>query len=101
MLYSDCILYRSSDKENKTPVKKINLYNVRPLDVTGDFGIGNTYDEGAYLQALTATEFDYKAGMYNLIIPTLGDFKITGYSKTLMNLGKWKKKYKFTLTLQG
>jgi hypothetical protein len=100
MLYKGCKLYSAKDKK-KTAVALIDIESDKPLYTEGTFGEGSSLDEGSTYTVTTTTPFDYKAGIYQLSVPGMGDYKITGYTKIQENQGVWKRKYRYTLTLQG
>lgn len=98
--YRDCVLYTRNDP-NKTPLAYLDLEAVGPLNVGSIFSLGDQLAEDVNNYAITETEFKFVAGNYNIIIPDVGDMKITGYIKTQSNIGNFKRKYRYRLTLEA
>lgn len=99
MLYEHCVLYRSSDPEKK-PLKYIDIESDSVMTAIGGFTEGGVYEESAMYLVRPKTEYNYQTGM-KIFIPDVGDYKITGFTKIARNNGRWKKHYRYTLTLEG
>ncbi len=100
MQYKHCKVYKRSDR-NRTAVVYLDIQSEGPLFVNTDFAYGNAMGEGSSYHVTTKTAFNWTAGVYNIEIPDMGDFKVTGHQKSSENEGMWKRRHRYTLTLEG
>ncbi len=100
ILYKNCKIYRAGDKDKKT-VKTINVQSETPLfDNLGWTG-GDALSVETSKTVTTTDEFEYMSDNFNIVFPNGIDLKITGASWIQENLGTWKAKKRYKLTVTG
>lgn len=99
MIYKNCKIYRKSDPDQNAVVF-VDIDSETPMSSFGGFS-GGGLDESSQYTVTTVTDFNYISGNFNIIIPEMGDFKITGWQKTRENVGMWKVRYRYRLTLEN
>lgn len=83
--------------------KHITIYldSISPLNVTNSY-VGEILTEGTVFQATTTSEIpNLTVEKYNMIIDGYGELKLVAWRKTPCNLGTIRKKYRYTLMLNG
>ena len=100
MVYRHCKIYLSGDLEKKA-VATIDISSDTPLSEFQSWAGGDSLAINSSKDITTTDDFDYMARDYNVIIPDVGDLKITGCSKVRENRGEWKPRYKYKLTVTG
>lgn len=99
-LYKNCKIYRAGDKDKKT-VKKINVQSETPLfDNLGWTG-GDALSVETSKTVTTTDDFNYMGDNYNIVFPNGIDLKITGASWIQENVGMWKPRKRYKLTVTG
>jgi hypothetical protein len=100
IVYKGCKLYLSSDKSKKT-VTMLDIESETALSDNFTWGSGDDLETNTTKTVITRHEFDYSARVYNIIIPEVGDLKITGVTSIKENIGNWKARKRYKLTLTG
>lgn len=99
-LYKNCKIYRAGDKSKKT-VKKIDVQSETPLfDNLGWTG-GDALSVETSKTVTTTDDFNYMGDNYNIVFPNGIDLKITGASWIQENIGTWKPRKRYKLTVTG
>lgn len=100
ILYKNCKIYRASDKTKK-PVIMIDVQSETPLfDNLGWTG-GDALSVESSKTVTTKHDFEYMSDNFNIVFPDGLDLKITGVSWMQENVGTWKPRKKYKLTLTG
>lgn len=97
--YSHCKVYEKKDKEKKA-ITFIDIDSETVFEKSVGFS-SDIASEGDRMEASTISSFEFIPGNFNVIIPEYGDFKITGARKKKINVGAWKSKFRWWLTLEG
>ena len=99
-LYKNCKIYRASDKEKKTVVS-IDVQSETPLFDNLSWGNGDVLSVESSKTVTTTHDFNYMGDNYNIAFPNGIDLKITGASWIKENVGTWKERKRFKLTVTG
>lgn len=100
ILYRKCKIYLAGDVDKKT-VTMLDVESDTPLQDNLTWGSGDVLAVDSSKTITTTHEFNYTAHDYNIIIPNVGDLKITGASWTMENRGTWKPRKRYKLTVTG
>lgn len=99
-LYKNCKIYRAGDK-NKKAVKTINVQSETPLFDNLGWTSGDALSVETSKTVTTTDDFNYTGENYNIVFPNGIDLKITGASWIQENVGTWKSRKRFKLTVTG
>ena len=100
ILYKNCKIYRAGDKEKRT-VTTLNVESETPLFDNLGWGSGDVLSVESSKTVTTTHEFNYMGDNYNIVFPNGVDLKITGASWIQENVGTWKPRRRFKLTVTG
>lgn len=100
ILYKNCKIYRAADKEKKT-VKKISVQSETPLFDNFGWTGGDALSVESSKTVTTTDKFNYMGDNYNIVFPNGIDLKITGAAWMQENIGTWKTRIRYKLTVTG
>ncbi len=100
ILYKNCKIYRASDK-NKKAAAQINVESETPLFDNLGWCSGDILSVETSKTVTTTDDFKYTSDNFNIVFPNGIDLKITGVSSIRENIGNWKPKYRYKLTITG
>lgn len=100
IVYKNCKIYRSGDPLKQT-VTTLDIESETALSDFHTFTSGDALEVDSSKTITTTHDFDYMKHDYNIIIPDVGDLKITGVSTLKENRGEWKPRFRYTLTVTG
>lgn len=100
ILYKNCKIYRAGDKSKKT-VKKIDVQSETPLFDNFGWTGGDALSVETSKTVTTTDDFNYMGDNYNIVFPNGIDLKITGASWIQENVGTWKPRKRYKLTVTG
>ena len=100
ILYKDCKIYLARDKDKKTIIT-IDVESETPLFDNLTWGGGDVVSVDSSKTVTTTHDFNYTEHNYNIVFPNGCDLKITGASCIKENIGTWKPKNRYKLTLTG
>ena len=96
--YKNCSIFRVEDRENI--LATVDIETTSPLNVYSSFE-DDRYKEDKQMTAFTETTCNLDKTGYQITVPNMGEFKITSFLKKQINVGDFKKKYRYQLTLEG
>lgn len=100
ILYKNCKIYRAGDQYKKT-VKTINVQSETPLFDNLGWTNGDALSVESSKTVTTTDDFNYMGDNYNIAFPNGIDLKITGASWIQENVGTWKPRNRYKLTVTG
>lgn len=100
ILYKNCKIYRAGDKDKKT-VKTINVQSETPLFDNLGWTNGDALSVESSKTVTTTDDFNYMGDNYNIVFPNGIDLKISGTSCIQENVGTWKPRKRYKLTITG
>ena len=100
ILYRNCKIYRAGDKSKRT-VKLIDVQSETPLFDNLGWSSGDVLLVESSKTVTTTHDFEYTADNYNIIFSNGIDLKITGVSWIQENVGTWKPRKRYKLTVTG
>ena len=97
--YQNCKIFRVEDRENI--LHTVNIETTSPLNVYSSFE-DDRYKEDKQMTAfIFSTPYNLDKTGYNILVPDIGEFKITSFLKKQIYVGDLKKIYRYQLTLEG
>lgn len=99
-LYRNCKVYVAGDKTQKA-VAIIDIESDGPLDEYHEWTSADKLSTSSSMTVTTTYEFDYLSRNHNIIIPDVGDLKITGAVKFKESRGEWKPRFRYRLSVTG
>ena len=97
--YKNCQIFSIEDKENI--LATVNIETAAPLNVYSSFEDDRYKEDKQMTGFIHETAYDLDRTGYQIIVPDIGEFKITSFLKKQINAGDFKKKYRYQLTLEG
>ena len=97
--YKNCQIVMAEDKSKVLAV--VDIETATALNIYSSFE-DDRFKEDRRMSALVQdTSYNLDKTGYNILVPEVGEFKITSFMKKQINVGDFKKKYRYTLTLDG
>ena len=100
ILYKNCKIYRASDKDKKAVIK-IDVQSETPLFDNLSWTDGDALSVESSKTVTTTHDFEYMSDNFNIVFPDGTDLKITGASCISENIGTWKPRKRYKLTVTG
>jgi hypothetical protein len=87
------------DRDNIVAVVDIEALTHLSVDASIEY---DRFKEVRQMRAfIRATDYNLDKTGYNIIVPSVGEFKITAFLQKQANAGDFKPKYRYQLTLEG
>ena len=97
--YKGCKIFRVEDKN--TLIAVVDIEATSQLNVYSSFEYDGFKEEKRITVYVRPTDINIDKTGYNITIPGIGEFKITSFLKKQTNVGDFKPKYRYQLTLEG
>ena len=97
--YKGCKIFRVEDKD--TIIAVVDIESTSQLNTYSSFEYDSFREYKQMTAYVRATEYNLDKTGYNIEVPNVGEFKIVSFLKKQANVGDFKPKYRYQLTLEG
>lgn len=97
--YRNCKIFRIEDREKV--IGTVDIETTSPINVYSGFEDDRYKEDKQVTAFIRETPYNLDKTGYQIVVPELGEFKITSFLKKQTNVGDFKKKYRYQLTLEG
>lgn len=97
--YRNCKLFRVENREQI--IGTVDIETTSQLNVYASFEYDRYKEDRQMTAYIRETSYNLDKTGYQILVPDVGEFKIMSFLKKQMNVGDFKKKYRYQLTLEG